>query len=69
MKSLTVNQDVKTPYGVGVVWGRIRNHDGKDRIIVAHDPRKCSLPEELLAGWRGGPSCLWHYDPEDLEVV
>ncbi len=68
--SIKVNDVVHTPYGPGVVQGRLVAEDGTiGGILVAHDPRKTTLPEELLTHWQGGPWVLWSYPLEQLRIL
>jgi hypothetical protein len=67
---IKVNDIVQTPYGPGVVQGRLVERDGSiGGILISHDPRKVTLPDELLAHWKGGPWVLWSYPLEQLRIL
>ncbi len=62
-------QEVQTPYGPGIAVGAIVERDGSiGEILISQDPKKVTLPDELLAGRYPGPCVLLAYPIEQLRV-
>jgi len=70
--SLHVNQDVQTPNGPGVIWGRMVD-GGQTRILIAHDPKSLDALApgvvEVLKHYRGGPCVLWKYPIKQITPI
>jgi hypothetical protein len=65
-KPLRFHQLVYTPNGPGLVTGRLVKPGEPDRILVSHDPADVSDEAKQAGKWRGGPTVLLAYLPEQI---